>query len=268
MLRYGHGAGGVHLTRYTTNITGKEHRKLIKERMAKQREDAKINLNNGPSCYDGRIINLKNKIKNLQTSIRQLKKNNNKKPHFRNEAKIKQKQIQIKKLNEQLKEVNSAVKKISYHKKIDKKGNVIEEIIDEYGYKRTKKNGHVVKIEKILNKNKKTDNDKSSISSKVQNNKAGKGLTNQEKSKKYKKSTRENIDYRLKQESDNKSSIKNSSQNSSSNNKSAKVIQKQICKDCVFMELITLQCRVIHNSCIGKKCSKYKKSRGLYAIVQ
>ena len=150
MLRYGHGAGGVHLTHFTANITGKEQRKLCKERMAKQREDAKRNVNNGLGFTDARTIRFRNKIKNLQVYIQQIKKNNRKKRSLKNEEKIKQKELQIKKLKEQLKEeLNNAVKKISYHKKTDKKGNIIEEITDEYGYKRIKKNGHVVKIEKI-----------------------------------------------------------------------------------------------------------------------
>ncbi|SEH31348.1 hypothetical protein [Selenomonas sp. KH1T6] len=270
MLRYGHGAGGVHLTHFTANITGKEQRKLCKERMAKQREDAKRNVNNGLGFTDARTIRFRNKIKNLQASIQQIKKNNRKKRSLKNEEKIKQKELQIKKLKEQLKEVlNNAVKKISYHKKTDKKGNIIEEITDEYGYKRIKKNGHVVKIEKVMNASKqtskKTGKKKCSISSNAQNNQTKKGLTS---SKEHKNSTGDNINSSLKREYENKISVKNSSQKPSSNNSSTRGKQKTICKDCVFMELITFQCKVFRNSCMGKKCGKYKKSRGLYGIVQ
>ena len=112
MLRYGHGAGGVHLTRYTANITGKEQRKLCEERMRKQRKDAKRKINNGLDFTDARTINLRNKIKRLQTSIQLFKKRNIKERSLKNEEKIKQKQLQLKKINEQLKEVlNDALKK-------------------------------------------------------------------------------------------------------------------------------------------------------------
>lgn len=218
MLRYGHGAGGVHLTRYTANLTGKEQSILCKERTEKQREEARKG-NTGQKFIDKRTIELRKKIHHLRISIQQIKKSNIN--QTKKEEKIKAKLIQIKKINEQL---NDAEKKISYYKETDKEGNIIEEITDEYGYKRTKKNGHIVKIEKLKYRNIIISNDNPSTSSKAQNNQPKKRLKSQKK--------------------------------------------QQICKDCIFIELISLHCKIFHNSCSGKKCGKYKKSRGLYGIVQ
>ena len=224
MLRYGHGAGGVHLTHFTANITGKEQRKIYKKRIKKQRKTAKRKLNNGLDSTDIGIIVLRNKIMILEASMQEILMNNRRKISLKNEEKIKQKQLQIKRLNEQLKEaLNVAARGFKNHKKTDKK----------------KKNGDIVKTEK--------------------------GLTSQ---KEHKNSKGENINSSFTREYDNKISIKISSQKSSSNNSSTRVKQEQMCKDCIFMELTTFQCKVLHNSCIGKKCGKYKKSRGLYGIVQ